>query len=164
MGMQFGSRRLNGDSWVALFLIAVNAVFLRDLLATEPEGAYVKTTTLPIALSVTITVLSVLLLGWSLRRPAGPLAASAAPREFHGGIPPAVRVTAAIVWTALYIAALPWFGYLLSSCVYFGGLSLMYGNRNPIAIIAVMVSVPLVLMLFFEKYMIVLLPSARLFE
>ena len=161
MGMRFASGRINGDTWVALFLIAANAVFMRDLLATEPEGAYVKTTTLPIALSVTITILSVLLLGWSLRRPAGP---RAAPQEFHGGIPPAVRVTAAIVWTVLYIAALPWFGYLLSSCIYFGGLSLMYGNRNPIAIVAVMVCVPLVLMLFFEKYMIVLLPSARLFE
>ncbi|MCP5372244.1 MAG: tripartite tricarboxylate transporter TctB family protein [Hyphomicrobiales bacterium] len=160
--MGTGRRRPGGDTWIALGLIAANAVFLRDLFDTEPGGAYLKTTTLPIALSVSLTVLSVLLLGWSLLRPAAPQAEAAA--EPVPGPPPAVRVLAATLLTAGYIAALPWFGYLMSSCAYFAAMSLLYGNRNPVSIVAVMVAVPLALMLFFEQYMIVLLPSAGLFE
>jgi len=164
MGTLLGSRRFNGDSWVALGLIAANTLFLRDLLAGKSEGAYVKTTTLPVVLSLAIILLSLLLLGWSLWRPPGrPAEAPAANRDLKG-LSPVVRVAIVTAQTIAYIAALPWFGYLLSSGLYFGGLSLMYGNRKPIPILVAMICVPLFLMLFFEKYMIVLLPSARLFE
>jgi hypothetical protein len=66
--------------------------------------------------------------------------------------------------TVLYIAGLPWLGYLLTSALYFGGASLLFGNRQPASIVIAMIVVPLALMLFFEKYMVVLLPTARLFE
>ena len=66
--------------------------------------------------------------------------------------------------TALYVFALPWTGYLLTSALYFGAASLLFGNRQPVSIVVAMVVVPLALLLFFEKYMVVLLPSARLFE
>jgi hypothetical protein len=163
-GSLSGSRRFNGDGWVALGLIAANAMFLRDLLASESEGAYVGTTTLPIALSIAMMVMSALLLGWSLRQPPDlPADAPKADAEV-GGLPPLIRVAIVTAQTIIYIAALPWFGFLLSSSLYFGALSLMYGNRNPVSILVAMVCVPLILMIFFEKYMIVLLPSARLFE
>lgn len=164
MGMAIGIRRLGGDGWVALGVIAANAMFLRDLASTEPDGAYVKTTTLPIVLSLTMIVLSLLLLGWSLRRPAGRRRAPPRTGEEGGGILPLVRVFTVIALSIVYIAALPWFGYLASSAAYLGGLSLMYGNRKFVPILALMIGLPLVLMLFFEKFMIVLLPSARLFE
>ena len=157
-------RRLNGDGWVALGLIAANAVFLRDLMASDPEGAYVVATTLPIALSVAMVLLSLLLLGWSLRRPPRqPARASRTDKDVEG-LPPLMRVAIVTALTIVYIAALPWFGYLLASSLYFGALSLMYGNRKLVPILVVMISVPLFLMFFFEKFMIVLLPSARLFE
>jgi len=158
------SRRFNGDSWVALGLIAANAVFLRDLLSSVPDGAYVKTTTLPVALSLALIVLSIILLGWSLRRPSGRTAEPDEVDDSGGVLSPRMRVFVVVALTIVYIAALPWFGYLLSSSIYFGGLSLMYGNRNLLSILVVMVAVPLFLMFFFEKFMIVLLPSARLFQ
>lgn len=164
MGMAIGIRRLGGDGWVALGVIAANAMFLRDLVSSEPDDAYVKTTTLPIVLSLAMIVLSLLLLGWSLRRPAGRQQTSPGTGVKAGGILPLVRVFTIIALSVVYIAALPWFGYLASSAAYIGGLSLMYGNRNFVPILAMMIGLPLVLMLFFEKYMIVLLPSARLFE
>lgn len=164
MGMAIGIRRLGGDGWVALGMIAANAMFLRDLASSEPDGAYVKTTTLPIVLSLTMIVLSLILLGWSLRRPGGRRQASPERSEEGGGMSPLVRVFTVIALSIVYIAALPWFGYLGSSAVYIGGLSLMYGNRKFVPVLAMMIGLPLILMLFFEKYMIVLLPSARLFE
>jgi len=159
-----GPRRLNGDSWVALGLIAANAVFLGDLLADPPQGAYVKTTSLPVALSVALIGLSLVLLGWSLRRPSETPRQAETPGSNTGSLAPLMRVAIVVAQTVVYIAALPWLGYLLASSIFFGGLSLVYGNRKPLSILVVMVSVPLVLMLFFEKFMIVLLPSARLFE
>ncbi|MFV2035882.1 MAG: tripartite tricarboxylate transporter TctB family protein, partial [Halocynthiibacter sp.] len=145
MGTLPGSRRLNGDSWVALGLIAANAMFLRDLLAGEPDGAYVKTTTLPIVLSLAMIVLALLLLGWSMRRPSGQAAGISKDTEENGGLSPLMRVVVVIALTIVYITALPWFGYLLSSSLYFGGLSLMYGNRRPVPILVVMIAVPLAL-------------------
>ncbi|NOZ32677.1 MAG: tripartite tricarboxylate transporter TctB family protein [Alphaproteobacteria bacterium] len=162
--MKIGFRELNGDSWVALGLIAANAMFLRDLALTESEGAYVSTTTLPIALSASLIVLGSVLLVWSLLRPAASRPSPPDKVEDFGKYSPVVRVSVVVALTIAYIAALPWFGYFLASGAYLGGLSLMYGNRKPLPILALMVGLPLVLMLFFEKYMIVLLPSARLFE
>ena len=65
-------------------------------------------------------------------------------------------------WTGAFITALPWFGYLMSSIVFLIGANLLYGNRKPTGMIVVAVAVPLGLLLFFEKFMIVLLPSSRL--
>lgn len=157
--------RLKGDSWVAIGLLAACAVFLRDLLATDAGGAYVKATTLPIALTILLAVLSVILLGWSLRRPAArpapPPPPDAGPEPSTGSI--ARRVILLVGATVLYIAALPWFGFLISTGAVIAATSVLYGNRRPVSIIGAMIVIPVVLLLFFEKYMIVLLPSARLF-
>ncbi len=157
--------RIKGDAWVAIGLLAACAVFLRDLLSTDSSGAYVKSTTLPVVLAIALVALSLLLLGWSLlqsvRHPPPP-------RPPGGGLTPAtrsaLRVPSLIVLIVLYITALPWFGFLITTAVLIAGASLLYGNRRPLSIIGVMVFLPAGLLLFFEKYMIVLLPSARLFE
>jgi hypothetical protein len=73
-------------------------------------------------------------------------------------------VLALIVWTALDLALMPWLGYLATTAVYVGGLALLYGSRRPRAVVAVMVLVTTGLLLFFERFMIVLLPAAQLFE
>lgn len=158
--------RIKGDAWVAIGLLAACAVFLRDLLSTESSGAYVQSTTLPVVLAIALAALSLALLGWSLlqsvRRPPPP-------RRLRSGLTPAtrsaaLRVSSLIVLIVLYITALPWFGFLITTAVLIAGASLLYGNRRPLSIIGVMVFLPAGLLLFFEKYMIVLLPSARLFE
>lgn len=159
--------RLKGDSWVAIGLLAACAVFLRDLLATDAGGAYIKATTLPIALTILLAALSVILLGWSLRRPAAVAARPAPPPPDAGPEPStgsiARRVILLVGATVLYIAALPWFGFLISTAAVIAATSVLYGNRRPVSIIGAMIVIPVVLLLFFEKYMIVLLPSARLF-
>ena len=72
-------RRVPADAWVALVLLVACGVFLNDLLATEGAGAFVKTTTLPTALVVVVGLLSLILLGGSLLRPA------AAPPDWSTG-------------------------------------------------------------------------------
>ncbi|MDP7600085.1 MAG: tripartite tricarboxylate transporter TctB family protein [Rhodospirillales bacterium] len=155
--------RIKGDAWAALFLLAACAVFINDLLLTENSGAFVKTTTLPIALAVVLALLSLMLLGWTIwyqvRRPMG-LNASPQPRERAAHL----RVFLLVALTAIYISALPWFGFMISTAVLIAGASMLYGNKNPFQIIGAMALIPTALLLFFEQYMVVLLPSARLFE
>jgi len=147
------------DAWIALVVAAASAISLWDLSRTPATGAFVKTTTFPIALAILILALSLLLFGGAfLRRPARAAPAPAPERRAA-----ALRVVALAGLTAIYVAALPWTGYLVSSALYFGALSLVFGNRRPVSIIVAMIAVPLALLLFFEKYMIVLLPSAGLF-
>lgn len=153
-------RRVPVDAWVALVLLVACGFFLQDLLATEGAGAFVKTTTLPTALVVVLAVLSLILLGGSFLRPAEPSSNGLAGAELRTGL---IRVTTMIAWTAVFIGALPWFGYLVSSALFLAGANILYGNRRPISIAVVAVVLPVALLLFFEKFMIVLLPSSRLF-
>ncbi len=150
------------DAWIALVLLVVCGFLLNDLLATEGSGAFVKTTTLPTGLVIVLGGLALLLLGGSLLRPAasGVAAASdnSSPRS-NGGL---LRVVAMVAWTAIYIAALPWTGYLATTAAFLIGANLLFGNRRPGTIVAVSVIIPILLLLFFEKFMVVLLPSARL--
>jgi uncharacterized membrane protein len=147
------------DAWIALAVAAASAVSLWDLWRTPAAGAFVKTTTFPFAIAALMLALALLLFAGAMlhraRRPA------AKPETGRGGA--TLRVALLFVLTVLYIVALPWAGYLLSSVLYFGAASLIFGNRRPLSIVVAMVAVPLALLLFFEKYMIVLLPSARLF-
>ncbi len=150
------------DAWIALVLLVVCGFLLKDLLATEGSGAIVKTTTLPTGLGCVLGGLALLLLGGSLLRPAaaGVPASnnSSSPRSTRG----LLRVVAMVAWIAVYIAALPWTGYLATTAVFLVGANLLFGNRRPATIVAVSVIIPILLLLFFEKFMVVLLPSARL--
>jgi hypothetical protein len=153
-------RRVPADAWIALVLLVACGLFLNDLLATEGTGAFVKTTTLPTALVAALALLSVILLGGSLLRPAAPSFDGRTSAELRAGLG---RVAAMIAWIAAFVFALPWFGYLISSALFLVGASFLYGNRRPLSIVATAVILPVALLLFFEKFMIVLLPSSRLF-
>ncbi len=147
------------DAWIALAVAAASAVSLWELARTPGTGAFVKTTTFPTAVCALLLALAVLhLLGAWRRRPA----ARAATATVAGGS--AARAAALFGLTVLYIIALPWTGYFATSALYFGAASLLFGNRQPVSILVAMIVVPLALLLFFEKYMVVLLPAARLFE
>jgi hypothetical protein len=144
------------DAWVALAVAAASAVSLWELARTPGTGAFVKATTFPTVVCALLLALSALqFAGAWLRRPRAPRAGR------WGGA--AARAGGLFGLTALYIAALPWTGYLATSALYFGAASLLFGNRRPVSIVVAMIVVPLALLLFFEKYMIVLLPAARLF-
>ena len=154
-------RRVPADAWIGLVLLGVCGFLLNDLLATEGSGAFVRTTTLPTALVVVLGLFALILLGGSLLRPAvssEPIVDSVADRR-QGFL----RVAAMVAWTAAYVAALPWTGYIATTALFLIGASLLFGNRRPVTIIAIALLVPVALLLFFEKFMIVLLPSARLF-
>lgn len=152
-------RRVPADAWVALVLLVACGFLLNDLRATEGSGAYVKTTTLPTSLVIVLIILSLVLLGGSLLRPAAATMDGLPTGQASAGL---LRVLAMLAWTGAFIAALPWFGYLMSSMVFLIGANLLYGNRKPTRMIVIAVTVPLGLLLFFEKFMIVLLPSSRL--
>jgi hypothetical protein len=140
------------DAWVALAVAAARAIALWELARTPGSGAFVKTTTFPTVVCAVLLALAVVhFIGAWLRRKAE-----------------AGRFHLAPIWlfglTALYVFALPWTGYLLTSALYFGAASLLFGNRQPASMVIAMIVVPVALLLFFEKYMVVLLPSAGLFE
>jgi hypothetical protein len=145
-------RRVPADAWIALVLLVACGLFLNDLLATEG--------TVPTALVAALALLSVILLGGSLLRPAAPSSDGRTSAELRAGLG---RVAAMIAWIAAFVFALPWFGYLISSALFLVGASFLYGNRRPLSIVATAVILPVALLLFFEKFMIVLLPSSRLF-
>lgn len=162
--MAGGRRRLSigGDGWIAVAVALAGGFFAWHLLSLQQEGGNFRPTTFPLAFAVALIVLALALFAWSLARPAerGP-ARDAPPDPDRAGAP--ARVAATIVATVLYVVALPWLGYLISSAAYLGVLSLLFGNRRPLSVVVAMILVPAALFLFFEKYMIVLLPSARLF-
>lgn len=113
------------------------------------------------ALAAAMTLLALLILAFALT------GRSSVPVEATEGDAPAAgrwRVAALVGWTALDIALMPWFGYVPTTAVYIAGLAVLFGNRRVLSILALVVAVPIVLLLFFERFMIVLLPSARLFE
>jgi hypothetical protein len=152
-------RRVPADAWVALVLLVACGFFLKDLLATEGTGAFVKTTTLPTALVFVLAFLSLVLLGGSLLRPAAPSLNVSTGAEMRADL---LRVGAMITWTVAFIAALPLLGYLVSSVIFLIGANFLYGNRRLLSIVSVAVIVPVALLLFFEKFMIVLLPTSRI--
>jgi len=147
------------DAWVALAVAAASAVSLWELARAPGTGAFVKTTTFPTVVCALLLALAVLHLLGAWRRRA---AARTATATVTGGS--AARAAALFGLTVLYIVALPWTGYFATSALYFGAASLLFGNRRPVSILVAMMVVPLALLLFFEKYMVVLLPAARLFE
>ena len=157
-------RSLPRDAWAGGMLLAGSLFFLVHLLGTQAEGvtAHVSATTLPTLL---VTVLALL----------GALMLVGAWREWHKDVP-AVQLgdaageprTAWRVWvlvsaTAAYIALLPLLGYFVCTAGYIGAMALLFGNRRPLIVLPLMLLVPLVLMLFFEKFMIIPLPSSSLF-
>lgn len=149
--------RLGADGWTGLVLLAASGTCLAELLREDATGAYVKTTTLPIALSLLLGGLALVLLGLSMRR------RPAAPAEDAPGPAGALRALAVVAGTAAYALAMPWIGYFAATALYIGALALLFGHRGWLVLGALMIAVPMALILFFEDYMIILLPAGRLF-
>lgn len=147
--------RLGGDGWAGLVLLLLSGICLAELLQEDATGAFVKTTTLPVALVLLLGALSLVLIAQSLRRPAGAAAKDAPSRAGAG------RAVAVVAGTALYALAMPWIGYFAATALYIAALAFLFGQRGPIVLAALMLLVPAALMLFFEKYMIILLPDGR---
>ncbi|MEX2540559.1 MAG: tripartite tricarboxylate transporter TctB family protein [Trueperaceae bacterium] len=78
--------------------------------------------------------------------------------------PAASRGIALLALTILYLIALPWAGYLMTTTLYTGGLAGLFGNRRPLSIILMMILVPASLLVFFERYLRIWLPAGRLFQ
>lgn len=105
-------------------------------------------------LVVTLSVLSLLLLVGSLLSLTSPV------QEQQTEKPRLGAVMALVVWVALYIATLPWLGYWLTSGLFLTGSSWLFGNRRWGVILLWAVLMPLALLLFFEKVMLILLPTS----
>lgn len=157
-------RSIPRDGWAGLVLIAGGLFFLAHLLGAPAEGvtAFVSATTLPTALAVILTGLGAVLLAgaWRARHRTAPATSDDSARTDCGG---KLRVLLLGAGTAAYIGLLPVLGYLACTMVYIGGIALLFGNRRPLSVALLILLVPLALMLFFEKFMIIPLPSASLF-
>lgn len=160
-------RSLPRDGWAGLVLLLLSLFFLAHLLASPSEGvtAHVSANTLPTLLVIVLAVLGALMLigAWREWRRAAP----ATPQAPAGAIVAAQgtgwRVALLVGATAAYIVLLPLLGYYLCTALYFLAMALLFGNRRPLVLLLLTLLVPLALMLFFEKFMIIPLPSASLF-
>lgn len=151
--------RLPADAWSGLVLLLASGIFLADLLGEEASGAFVTTTTLPIALVILLAGLAAVLVVTACLRPRQPDADEPADGRAKGGL---ARVAAMVAWIAVYITALPQLGYMAASIGFLIGASLLYGNRSWPVILVVAGLLPLALLLFFERFMVVLLPDGGL--
>jgi hypothetical protein len=157
--------RIDRELGLAVVLLAASLFFLVHLVrAPASDAGFVTTTTVPTALSAVLAVLAALLLFGALVRPAGTSTSVAGARLIRPDRAGPWRVVVMVAGTGLYVALMPWLGYVASSALYIAGLAWLYGTRNWFAIAALAAAVPFLLMIFFERYMIVLLPSTRLLD
>ncbi len=155
-------RRISGDAFIAAVLMAACAFLGHNLFLQEGAGAFVKTTTLPLALVAVLGLLSVVLLVSSVGKAiAGDV--TTAGEAGTGLAVPLGRVAILIALMTGYIFALRHAGYLISTGVFLLFANLIFGARHRLVIVLVSLLVPVLLYLFFEKYMIILLPAARMF-
>ncbi len=63
---------------------------------------------------------------------------------------------------AVYLAALPYVGFLYGSIVFFAALMVLFGARSPLLIIAAAVVVPLALQFVFRHAFTIILPTGSL--
>jgi hypothetical protein len=147
-----------------LVVFAGSLFFLLHLIGSQAEGvtAHVSATTLPTALAAMMALLGAVMLfgAWREWRASAGTAPATLPPVDRSGV---VRVLLLVGGTAAYIASLPWLGYLACTALYIAGVAWLFGNRRPLSLLLLMLLVPLVLMLFFEKFMIIPLPSAAWF-
>jgi len=153
----------NADMWIAVLVAILNGFFVWKLLSAPGEDTHFRPTTFPLAFAMILVALSLVLFVRSLGRGTDVRELRSALTNEYARTGSGVRVVGTIIATAAYIAALPWVGYLISSMAYFSAMSLMFGNRRLGSILFAMIIVPATLYLFFEKYMLVLLPAGRLF-
>ena len=63
------------------------------------------------------------------------------------------------MWFALYLVALPTAGFIAASIVFFAGLMVLYGARNPVVVVAASIAIPLALYLLFRHVFTIILPT-----
>jgi len=144
--------RLGRDSWLAAALTAASlllALITPGQVTGEPTQV-VGPATLPVALALSIAGLSLALFLSSLRTPPAP------EEKDDGRLWPVLALTALI---ALYVVALPLIGYSAVTGVLVVGLCFLFGERRWWIIAALAIGVPLALMVFFERFMVILLPG-----
>ena len=145
-------RKLGSETWLAATLFAASAIlaaFAPSQVTGEPSQV-VGPATLPVTLALAIAALSFLMLLGSLRKAAAPLASDRKP------IWPVMVFS---VGLALYVILLPVLGFSLSTAIFLVGLCLLFGERRWRAILPIAVLIPLGLLMFFERFMIILLPG-----
>lgn len=166
-------RTATREVWVAVVLLAGGTFFLVSLWQTSGgRWGPAVATMVPMIVMATFVLLAGLLLVRALlrRRQIARAFRSQASTVEAEHAPP--RNDREVVWRGIaligavvvYLAALPWIGYLVATAILLGGLALLFGNRRPVPIVLMMVLTPLALYLFFERYMVILLPPGRLFQ
>lgn len=139
----------------ALVLLAVGICYA--ILTTGlPERTLPNTpgpSFFPWLIAGAILLLSVALLGQGL-------VAARAPGTGHATTPLPRRPVLALLWFAVYLAALPWAGFLWSSIPFFAGLMVLYGGRNWVLVGVSSVAIPVILFYLFRQVFQILLPEA----
>ncbi len=164
-------RTATRDIWVAAVLLGGGLFFLVHLWRASGGrwGPAVATTVPTIVMIVFVVLAALLLISALLRHRQEARWARSTPSTAGAATPPADgarpwRGVALIATVVVYLASLPWIGYLAGTTLLVGGLALLFGNRRPVSIVLMMVLTPLALYLFFERYMVILLPPGRLFQ
>lgn len=69
-----------------------------------------------------------------------------------------IKVLAALACFFVYLVALPYLGFIVSSILFFAALMVFYGSRNPVLIAAASIAIPVILFALFRYAFQVILP------
>lgn len=127
--------------------------------ATLPAAA-VAPDLWPRVASAMLVAVGAMLIADALQRRNGPLDSPSDTLGSAGSL----RAGVCIVGLVAYCAALPWFGFPLSSVLALLGLSTLFGERRLKIVVPLAVLVPLALYWFFTKVANVPVPLGELFE
>ena len=150
-------RRLGSDVWLAVALATASLFFVvHQLLFPAGTALFgVSPSTLPLAMAGLILLLSLVMLVQAL---------AAAPRIEGAGGERLWQVPALVALSILFVAALPWLGYLIAAALFVGATAWLFGARRPLVVLALMVLTPLLISVFFERAMVIFLPAGRLLQ
>ena len=138
----------------AMGLLAFTAWYAA-LTAGLPERAIMPNTPgpsfFPWLITAALSALSIALLVQGITRLKGSNGASAEPFDFKTPV-------LALASFAIYLAALPYLGFVPASVLFFAALMWLYGARNPFLIAAGAIAGPIILFVLFRYGFNIILP------
>ncbi len=147
------------DIYSGCFFLAFS-ILLYLVIPTQVETLESEDLTpafVPETMAITIGLLSLFLLGRGVK--------NSAPGSDEQILQPngLKFVAAVLLVTIAYVVLMPWAGYLITTGITLGLLCLIYGNRNWLQIIIIMIACPPLVQIFFRYTMLVLLPAGSIF-
>ena len=147
--------RKNIIAGVILMMIGIIYGYLTSQLPVRPVTGEPGISFFPWIITIAVLILSLAMTiqGWrAIRQEEAALTWQ----------PPSLQVVATLLLFMVYIAALPYLGFLIASVPFFIGLMVLYGGRHKTLLILAGPGVPIALYFLFRHVFLIPLPRATL--